>query len=104
VSQLFVGISLGYVALMLLAKFGLNDQARDALMHGLVVVTGLAFTVMTLAAFGAARKRGLIEGPVATAAIAIWIVLVGASMMSLPADYNLPRSSSTVQGRVAVHK
>lgn len=93
VCQLFVGLSLGYVALMLLAKFGLNDQAREALMHGLVAVTGLAFTAMTIAAFGAARKRGLIEGPVVVAAIAIWIVLVGARTMLMPADFNLPRSS-----------
>jgi hypothetical protein len=93
VSQLFVGLSLGYVSLMLLAKFGLNDQAREALMHGLVAVTGLAFTAMTVVAFGAARKRGLIETPVAVAAIAIWIVLLGASMMLMPADFNLPRSS-----------
>lgn len=93
VSQLFVGLSLGYVALMLLAKFGLHDQAREALMHGLVAVTGLAFTAIPIVAFGAARKRGLIEGPVAVAAIAIWIALVGASMMSMPADFDLPRSS-----------
>lgn len=93
VSQLFVGISLGYVALMLLAKYALNTQAREALIHGMVAVTGLAFTAITIAAFVAARKRDLIEGPVAVAAIAIWIVLLGASMMSLPADFDLPRSS-----------
>lgn len=93
VGQLFVGLSLGYVSLMLFAKFALIYEAREALMHGLVAVTGLAFTAITIVAFVAARKRGLIEGPVAVAAIAIWIVLLVASMMSLPADFNLPRSS-----------
>ena len=92
VSQLFVVLSLGYVALMLLAKFGLNDQAREALMHGLVVITGLAFTVMTIAAFGAARKRGLIEGPVAVAAVAIWISLLIACILAWPADLKTTRS------------
>jgi hypothetical protein len=93
VSQLFIGLSLGYVALMIFAKFALIYEVREALMHGLVAITGLAFPAMTIAAFVAARKRGLIEGPVAVAAIVIWIVLVGVSMMSMPTGFDLPRSS-----------
>lgn len=92
VSQWFIGLSAGYVALMVLSKFALTPQAREALMHGLVVVTGLACTAIAIAAFVAARKRGLIEAPVAGAAIAIWIALIGATMTSLPADFDLPRS------------
>ncbi len=96
VSQWFVGLSLGYVALMIVAKFALTKQTHETLMHGLVAVTGLACTVVAIAAFGAARKRGLIEAPVAGAAIAIWIALVGAAMMLLPAGVELPRSSEVL--------
>jgi hypothetical protein len=92
VSQLFVGLSLGYVTLMLLAKFALNDQAREALMHGLVAVTGLAFTGITIAAFVAAKKRGLIEAPVAGAAVAVWITLIAACILAWPADLAITRS------------
>lgn len=92
VSQWFVGLSLAYVALMLLAKFGLNDQAREALMHGLVAVTGLACTAMTIAAFWTARKRGLIEGPVAAAAVAMWASLLLACFLAWPADLPITRS------------
>jgi hypothetical protein len=92
VSQLFIGLSLGYVALMLFAKFALIDEAREALMHGLVAVTGLAPTAITIAALVAARKRGLIEAPVAGAAVAVWITLIAACILAWPADLAISRS------------
>lgn len=96
VSQWFIGLSMGYVALMVLAKFALTNQAREALMHSLVVVTGLACAAVTIMGFVAAKKRGLIEGPVAGAAIATWIALIGLTKISLPADFEMSRSSEVL--------
>ena len=65
-------------------------------MHGLVIAAGLACTAVAIAGFFAAIKRGLIETPVAGAAIAVWIALIGVTAMSLPADFELPRSAAVL--------
>jgi hypothetical protein len=96
VSQWFIGLSAGYVALMVLSKFGLTKQAHEALMHGLVIAAGLACNAVAIAGFLAAIKRGLIETPVAGAAIAAWIALIGVTAMSLPADVEMPRSAAVL--------
>lgn len=93
VSQCVVGLCFGYVALMLFAKYALIYEAREAVMHSLVAATGIAFTALTIAGLVAAKKRGLLETPIAAATIAMWIVLVGATMAAMPADLDLPRSS-----------
>ena len=96
VSQWFIGLSVSYVALMVVAKFTLTRQAHETLMHSLVVFTGLACTAIAVTAFFAASKRRLIEAPVLGAAIAVWIALIGGAMMSLPAGLELPRSSAVL--------
>lgn len=96
VSQCVVGFCLGYVALMLLAKYALIYEAREALMNGLIGATGLAFTAITVAGLVAARKRGLLEAPVTAATIAMWIVLVAATMLALPSDVELARSTASL--------
>lgn len=96
VSQWFIGLSAGYVALMVLSKFGLTRQAHEMLMHGLVIVAGLACTAVAIAGFFAAIKRGLIETPVAGAAIAAWIALIGVTAMSLPPDFEMPPSAAVL--------
>jgi hypothetical protein len=93
VARALVGLSASYIGLMLLSKYALTYEAREALMHGLVALIGLACTAGTIAAFSAARRRGLIEAPVAIAAIVVWIALVGGCMLMLPSDLNLSRST-----------
>ena len=96
VGQWFIGVSVSYVTLMVLAKFTLTRQAHETLMHSLVAFTGLACTAFAIAAFVAACKKRLIEAPVAGAAIAVWIALIGVTAMSLPTDLEMPRSSAAL--------
>jgi hypothetical protein len=89
IGRAVVGLSFGYVALMLSAKFALTSQAFELLMHGLVILLGVGCTAGTIAAMVVALRRRLIEAPIAGAAIAVWIALLVAGMLAWPTEVEL---------------
>lgn len=82
--QLFFVLFVGYISVMLLAKFALSPPAHRQVLHAVAAMTGVACLLITLAVFIAARRRGLIEPPTIWAAVAAWAVLVIAASLLTP--------------------
>jgi hypothetical protein len=79
--KLLVVVSVSFPVIMLLAKYGLSEQGRVQLAHGLAVVAGIAFFVATASVFVMARRHVLIGWPTVYVAASLWVALTVAMVV-----------------------
>jgi hypothetical protein len=88
-------ISFGFIALLLLNDLVVHRFGRDEIVHTFGALFGVTATAATVAAFYYAFHRGLLQIRIAMAAVAVWVILLGAGASMLPAmtpqDRAIPR-------------
>ncbi len=73
----------GYIALELAANYALAPGIHQQASLAFAIAFGLACLVGTIAAFVAARRRGLINAPTAWASLGAWATLAGLTVLVL---------------------
>ncbi len=91
--KLVLLVIVGNIALQLAAKYTLSPATRHQVAVAFAIAFGLACLLGTLAAFVAARRRGLIDAPTAWASLGAWAAIVGLTILALPPTPALHESS-----------